>query len=249
MLKNTILIIILIIVIAGVGYWIYRSNSTPEEAKENEQIVQDETIDWNVYTNEKYGYEIKYPKDWKVQKPSEPPYPGPPEGVEFSSLDTNNFCRMAVEASTFSFAGEIESLRSKEYSESTIKVGGTDAIQLTTSQSNATPIFIYFEYKNNFYRINRGRGTTTEIDQKCIDVFDKMISSLKFSETAKSPLEQACFGSGGETGEILCCKSNSDFPNMCLIGACGCSPNDSHYVKICNCGYGKCFNGETCVSQ
>lgn len=180
--KNIILIISLIIVIGGVGYWFYQSNFVQKEIKETEQIVQDETVGWNTYTNEKYAYEIKYPKDWKVQQPGEPPYPGPPEGVEFSSLDTNNFCRMAVEASTFSFDGEIESLRSKEYTETNIKVEGIDAIQFTTFQTNAISVFIYFGFENNFYRIDRGSGATAETNQKCKNVFDKMVSSFKLSE-------------------------------------------------------------------
>ena len=36
----------------------------------------------------------------------------------------------------------------------------------------------------------------------------------------------------------MCCQSASDFPNNCLIGACGCSPDNSHSVKVCDCGEG-----------
>lgn len=161
---------------------------------------------------------------------------------------------MAIEASAFSFESEIDNLRSKEYTESDIKISGVNATQLTTSQNNATPVFIYFQNENNFYRISRSWGATAEIDQKCQDIFDKALSGFEFIETESleeevSPSEQACLDAGGEVGEMLCCKSNNDFPNMCLIGSCGCSPADSHMVKICNCGYGKCFNGSTCVSQ
>lgn len=60
--------------------------------------------------------------------------------------------------------------------------------------------------------------------------------------------EQACLGSGGMIVEASCCASVSNFPNNCLIGACGCSPDNSHSVQSCNCGSGKCFDGSTCVS-
>lgn len=30
----------------------------------NEEMFEDETADWDVYINEEYGYQIKYPKDW-----------------------------------------------------------------------------------------------------------------------------------------------------------------------------------------
>ena len=59
--------------------------------------------------------------------------------------------------------------------------------------------------------------------------------------------EQACINSGGTVGTSMCCKSASDFPNNCLIGACGCAPINSHEVKVCNCPQGKCFDGNACV--
>jgi len=62
-----------------------------------------------------------------------------------------------------------------------------------------------------------------------------------------SGTEQACINSGGTVGTSLCCKSTGDFPNNCLIGACGCAPTYSHEVKVCNCPTGKCFDGSKCV--
>jgi hypothetical protein len=58
--------------------------------------------------------------------------------------------------------------------------------------------------------------------------------------------EESCLLSGGSIETSLCCGSTSDFPNNCLIGACGCSPSSSHEVKTCNCGDNKCFNGTKC---
>ena len=60
--------------------------------------------------------------------------------------------------------------------------------------------------------------------------------------------DQACLNSGGIVGTSLCCKSANDFPNNCLIGACGCSPTNSHEVKTCECPSGKCFDGNSCVN-
>jgi len=62
-----------------------------------------------------------------------------------------------------------------------------------------------------------------------------------------SDIEKACINSGGDIANSLCCKSSDDFPNLCSIGACGCSPDNSHWVKICDCGEGKCFDGEKCI--
>lgn len=60
--------------------------------------------------------------------------------------------------------------------------------------------------------------------------------------------EQACLISGGIIETSLCCKSAEDFPNSCLIGACGCSPDNSKEVKTCKCGTDKCFDGTGCAS-
>ncbi len=59
--------------------------------------------------------------------------------------------------------------------------------------------------------------------------------------------DQACISSGGTVATAMCCKSTGDFPNTCLIGACGCSLENSHEVKVCDCGEGKCFNEEECI--
>jgi hypothetical protein len=59
--------------------------------------------------------------------------------------------------------------------------------------------------------------------------------------------ERICLISGGQVTTSLCCNLTGDFPNSCLIGACGCSPTNSHQVKKCDCGEGKCFNGNICV--
>jgi hypothetical protein len=61
--------------------------------------------------------------------------------------------------------------------------------------------------------------------------------------------EQGCLISGGTVKTSLCCGSASNFPNLCLIGACGCSPASSHEVKTCNCGKGSCFNGIECINN
>jgi len=60
--------------------------------------------------------------------------------------------------------------------------------------------------------------------------------------------QKACLDSGGTVETDTCCQSAGDFPNSCLIGACGCSPASSHQVKTCECGQGKCFDGNSCVS-
>ncbi len=60
--------------------------------------------------------------------------------------------------------------------------------------------------------------------------------------------ERDCINSGGKVTERMCCKAVDDFPNLCLEGPCGCAPEHSYSVKVCDCGEGMCFNGTECVS-
>lgn len=59
--------------------------------------------------------------------------------------------------------------------------------------------------------------------------------------------EKGCAESGGNVSAAWCCKSSGNFPNLCAIGACGCSPENSHEIRFCSCGENKCFNGKKCV--
>jgi len=60
--------------------------------------------------------------------------------------------------------------------------------------------------------------------------------------------EKTCIDSGGTVAIADCCKSASDFPNSCLIGACGCSSDNSKQVKTCDCKDG-CWDGTKCVKS
>jgi hypothetical protein len=118
---------------------------------------------------------------------------------------------------------------------------------------------------------NKGKDTK-EISQKLEDTINKHLEVLeenlqKAPESAQKGLENAiensskaiekvggktkkeksCVNSGGQVSTALCCETANDFPNSCLIGACGCSPENSHQVKVCDCGEGKCFDGNECI--
>jgi hypothetical protein len=46
-----------------------------------------------------------------------------------------------------------------------------------------------------------------------------------------------------------CCTSlTADFPNNCMVGACGCSPQNSKTVNVCRCPTNMCFDGQSCVA-
>ncbi|MEM0372255.1 MAG: eight-cysteine-cluster domain-containing protein [archaeon] len=78
-------------------------------------------------------------------------------------------------------------------------------------------------------------------------VCDDGYEFVKGSGCVFSP-ENACTSSGGTVTTSLCCLSVGDFPRTDLIGACGCSPENSHEVKTCDCGAKAVWNGTKCVS-
>jgi hypothetical protein len=61
--------------------------------------------------------------------------------------------------------------------------------------------------------------------------------------------ERGCVDSGGTVTSSTCCAAVGDFPNSCLIGACGCAPDASHEVRVCECGAARCFDGVTCTGS
>jgi len=73
--------------------------------------------------------------------------------------------------------------------------------------------------------------------------------STESTPSNASDIEQACINSGGNVTTQLCCQSANDFPNTCLVGACGCSSGNSHEIKVCSCPEDECFDGSQCAPQ
>jgi len=67
--KYILIVLILAVIVGGGILWCVKKQevSLPEfpETKKPEKVVEDETADWETYRNEEYGFEIKYPKDWR----------------------------------------------------------------------------------------------------------------------------------------------------------------------------------------
>ena len=51
-----------------------------------------------------------------------------------------------------------------------------------------------------------------------------------------------CVQSGGIEGAGECCTGTGDYPDGCGTGPCGCSPENSHEVKVCVCPDNQCFD-------
>ena len=90
--------------------------------------------------------------------------------------------------------------------------------------------------------------------QKAIQDFKAAMEKARIefkSATAKDDpdklLKESCEKSGGKMATSSCCKSAENFPNLCLVGACGCSLENSKEIKVCDCGESKCFDRNSCI--
>ncbi|KPJ55139.1 hypothetical protein AMJ47_01320 [Parcubacteria bacterium DG_72] len=93
----------------------------------------------------------------------------------------------------------------------------------------------------------------SDIEQDIADLQaenDELREAIEYlQDQLLSEEELACINSGGTVTTSSCCLATGDFPDTCLVGACGCAPGDSHEVEVCSCGSGKCFNGTECVDE
>jgi hypothetical protein len=111
---------------------------------------------------------------------------------------------------------------------------------------------LYYAESFNGSKIDFGLNDFTGLDELIIATKKgdspaslETIQTITLVESAGPAM--ACIQSGGSVTTASCCLSVGDFPNLCLIGPCGCSPDNSHLVQICDCGPGRCFDGSRCV--
>jgi hypothetical protein len=202
-------------------------------------VYNDVMENWKTYRNDEYGFEIKYPSEWKtVSEFSGRLGPGQTEFIE------------GINPQSFIFAPNSKDLTKNEADvifyvapEGYFNCSGytnlsNDNVNDFLKQ-NIAKDEIEFCKSNIYFRFS-----TTTLQK---EIFDQMLSTFNFLET--SAQEQACIDSGGTLTTASCCQVANDFPSSCLIGACGCSPTNSHQVETCDCGNNKCFDGTKCISK
>ncbi len=88
-----------------------------------------------------------------------------------------------------------------------------------------------------------------ESKSKCLRIWEEDcpdIDSGNVTVDANATADM-CVAAGGTVGTAMCCGAVGDFPNTCLIGACGCAPDYSHEVSVCECPDDKCWDGTNCT--
>jgi len=249
--KSIGLIIVAIIVIAGIGYWIYQSFSAPEGIIETEAENCENDSDCVVFGEDGDCNCGCFNKNHQWEK----------EGDCFCAAPKLCKCVEGKCEGVFEENKEtaIKNLFAEKYDK--------DVSEITISIIQETEDHIKGEVQfepgdpgnlGGFLVAKKNGDSELVYDGNGI-IFCSAIESYNFpvdmviecwNEETQEPKDragEACVNSGGEITTSLCCKMTSDYPNLCLIGACGCSPDNSHEVRICDCESEKCFNGKECV--
>jgi len=249
--KTIIIIVIVIIVIAGIGYWIYQSSSTPEEITEAEAKNCENDSDCVVFGKNGDCNCGCFNKDFQWKKEGDCFCAAPESCKCVNGKCEGVFEESKEEAIKKLFAEKYD----KEISEVTISISqetenhvkGT--VEFQPGGPGSLGGFLAAKVNEEWELVYDGNGV---IFCSAIEPYNfpvDMVIECYDEETGKPKdrTGEACVSSGGEVTASSCCKATSDYPNLCLIGPCGCSPENSHEVKICDCGPEKCFNGKECV--
>lgn len=235
---NIVLILIVIAVVAGgVGYFVLVKKSLPVVQQITTQFSsttqtsatqpqpstpKNETADWKVYRNEKYGFEIKFNPDWKITYYKNS-YLLLPKGSgteivmernanEISILDKGCNCNIRVEESPQILLEdwikqvEAPSNMSSVVSKNKMKIGGQAAYDITSELPG-------FYRRTIFFVKDLAQGGslkfTISLDYKdkiiSIPEFDSMLSTLTFKLTAvneNKDVGKFTFPAGGENFAI-----------------------------------------------
>ncbi|MDD3190822.1 MAG: hypothetical protein PHI66_04005 [Candidatus Pacebacteria bacterium] len=156
------------------------------DIEENDNSAIDETATWEIYANEEYGFEMKYPNGWFLYEGGDNVYFQPDEEVK-GNIPGPHASALSVKIEKFSEDGNLEqkiktdkNRAGIEFEQSKIMIGGEDAFlvkSICEGVGCGSPEW-YFVKDEYLYNFNSNLGYSP--------VFDRVISTFKFIEREKS---------------------------------------------------------------
>jgi hypothetical protein len=174
---SKILIPIIVILFLAGGFFAYKYWWIPkEEAKLTTGTIANETANWKTYTNEKYGFEIKYPAEGKVVDGSES------EGCRIFPLypvsdERSNPIDISVDENpndlTLNQWIEKEEKGLTIEEKETIFIGGVEGVKYFAHNGGVYPHTVLIKKGKFIYRIDGFREFNDQI-------FNQILSTFKF---------------------------------------------------------------------
>lgn len=184
------LVVLVIVIVVGVAVYFGFMNKSAKVAISPSPTVsstkspsvspKDETLGWKIYTNAKYGFEFKYPTDWKVQDTSESHVSiaadsdkrngsyGPSNPINVSA--TSNTSHLSLSQWVNKNVDKPTTVSSKE-----IQVGGYTAIQ-NIETGNITSVVTYSSSINNVVSFDSPESSPY------LKVYNQILSTFKFTK-------------------------------------------------------------------
>ncbi|MFC1626990.1 PsbP-related protein [Patescibacteria group bacterium] len=170
---------------------------TSSDQNSQAQLISNMTDNWQEYSNDKYGYTIKFPQDWHQHQT----YPDPSINthIVFSSVAEDR--RDDQPYAIFGISMELAKDRNLKgykfigdhvmdgYEKSTLEISNTQAAMLITSDDNKDLGHIVILRDGYFYRLT-WNATTRVTRAEFEEIFKQIIATFKFTHRPKTDNQQ-----------------------------------------------------------
>lgn len=160
------IILILVILVGGFTWWQYseilkkETDLSEAEILEKEKL-KDGTVDWETYRNDKYGFEVKYPREWQlaeIENPGTLSSIRPSFAMVFEKPVRDLICNFEIEVVDIeksSIQDEIDLLKSSNYVESEITLAGFPARELALLNAKSCSSYIIKRGEDDYFRVDK----------------------------------------------------------------------------------------------
>lgn len=157
-----------------------------EIGTQNAEKARVDLSDWKTYDNEKYSYQIKYPKDWFFT--GDYCCPPPPAAVNLNSYSSKKleYANHQMDAGVqgmeivclyegkLSDIGEVQLLKSEGKNSKMTKVNDLDAIRFEQNRGPGSPVSVI-----TYYIVDGQQGCRLGFESTCTSCED-IVSTFKF---------------------------------------------------------------------